>query len=152
MSRGGDPERLDDTLDRVLAGLVIRADDAAQEITEEWCATARWREVVRVLCRHRARGGRLGDIIAAGEVLDEAHIPLPRTTAAEAVLAADEAGPPVWVGARARERLVRLTLRRLARSFESVSRADLDVIPRNLERLDAILIRVLRDLCARVAA
>jgi hypothetical protein len=115
----------DPVLDVVLAGLIVRDDPAAVEIDESWLEQPRWVGVVRVLRRHQIRGGALGNLIVAGAVLDAAGIAFPRTTAAEAVLAADEAAPAAWLIPLARSRALQLRVRQLARLLADTSSKDL---------------------------
>jgi hypothetical protein len=100
-------------LDAALAGLVVLEHSAASAVDATWCERPRWTRVVRELRRHQAQGGSLGDVIAAGAVLEAAAIDFPRATAAEAVIAASEAAPAPQVVAVARARWLRLRLRRL---------------------------------------
>ena len=122
----------DEELDLVLLGLLILEDPRAAEVTEEWFDSPRWRGAACILLRHRRQGGRLGDLIVAGDVLRRAHCDLllcavepgadpnhhrhsgfdfPRTAAAEAVCAvADCASPPVAL-AEARRRGYRRVVR-----------------------------------------
>ena len=125
-----DLEHIGGILDSVLVGFIARADPAVRDVTDEWCESPRWREAARALCRHRDTGGRLGDIVAAGEVLEVAGIYLPHTTAAEAACAAFEAVPAQYVVERARDRLWRLRLHRLSRLLEVTSQADAGALPR----------------------
>src|SRR5262245_15720181 len=99
-------ERAAFTLDAALLGFVIAEHATARDVTPEWFRAPRWQHAAHALVRHRDTGGQLGDIIVAGAVLDAAGVPFPRSTAAEAVIAAQEAVPAVWL-IRARERLVR---------------------------------------------
>jgi hypothetical protein len=101
-------------LDAVLMGLVIIEDPKATAVESDWFESPRWQRSARVLLRHRAAGGPLGDMIRAGEVLQAAGIDMPWTTAAEAVCATVEAAPTSAILRQAQERLPRLRLRRLA--------------------------------------
>jgi hypothetical protein len=125
-------------LDAVLVGAVILEDPRTAEITEAWLAAPVWREALRILRGAQQRGHRLGTLRVAGDVLARAHcdrllcdvpppgheadypvpecpheggsgIWLPRTLAAEAVVAATEV-PLAAVLADARRRLVVLEL------------------------------------------
>jgi hypothetical protein len=108
-------------LDATLVGLLIVEHPAAAVVTPAWCATARWQHVTRILCRHRQDGGRLGDLLTAARVLDHAGMDLPGTTAADALVAADEAVPAPYVIRAARERLLRLQTRRVARLLDTAA-------------------------------
>jgi len=98
-------------LDAVLMGLVIIEDPNAAAVEIDWFESPRWQRGARVLLRHRAAGGPLGDMIRAGEVLQAAGVDMPWTTAAEAVCATVEAAPTSAILRQAQERL---RLRRLA--------------------------------------
>jgi hypothetical protein len=124
----------DATLDAVLTGLIVLEHPAATEIDDSWLEAPRWTWAVRVLRRHQARGGTLGDLIVAGAVLEAAGVDLPKTTAAEAVLAADLAAPAPWLIERARERALRLRVRRLASLLLDFSRKSVPAIGRALDR------------------
>jgi hypothetical protein len=123
----------DPALDVVLAGLIVLEHPAAAEIDESWLEAPRWARVVRALRTHQAGGGALGDLIVAGAVLDAADIRFPKTTAADAVLAADLAAPAPWIIARARERALQLRVRRLAWLLAAFSSKDLRAIGQAIE-------------------
>lgn len=134
-------------LDAVLVGLLILEHPLAAEVTDEWCATPRWREAASILLRHRRRGGQLGDLIVAGEVLRRAHcdlmlcdvgpepeadhashsgFDLPWTTAGDAVCAVADCASPTVALAEARKRLPILQLCRLVRLFGTLTAASLE--------------------------
>jgi hypothetical protein len=142
-------------------GILILEDPRASELTEEWLVTPRWREVASILFRHRCRGGRLGDLIVAGDVLRRAHcdlllcddcepgaapdsprhssVDLPWTTVADAVCAVADCASPTVAIADARRRLPLLQLRRLVRLFETLTAASLESVYRALPAVrDAI--------------
>jgi hypothetical protein len=133
-------------LDAVLVGLVILEEPLASELTDEWIATPRWRESASILLRHQRRGGQLGNLIVAGEVLRRAHcdlllcdiesgadphdlrhsgFDLPWTAAADAVCAVADCPSPTVALAEARRRVPILQLRRLVRLFETLTTASL---------------------------
>ena len=78
-------------LDAVLVGLVILEHPAAATVAGDRFESPRWQHVARVLLRHRGAGRRLGEMVAAGDVLGIAGIDFAKTLAAEAVLATLEA-------------------------------------------------------------
>jgi hypothetical protein len=123
----------DATLDATLTGLVVLEHPAAAEIDETWLEAPRWAGVVRVLRTHQARGGTLGDLIVAGDVLDKAGIAFPKTTAAEAALATLDAAPAPYVVARGRERAFRLRVHRLARILDTIARLGIEQMPLYLD-------------------
>src|SRR5262249_33191567 len=130
-------------LDAVLMGLVILEDPTAATIDADWFETPRWQRCARVLVRHRRAGRPLGDMLVASGVLEIAGIDFARTMAAEAVLAASEGARARAILRQARERLLRLRLRRLARRLQTIAAADVDVIPRHAARLRDELSRVI---------
>jgi hypothetical protein len=147
-------------LDAALVGLAILDEPIAHELTEEWIATPHWREAASILLRHRRRGGRLGNLIVAGEVLRRAHCDLllcdvdpgadpnhprhsgfdfPWTTAAEAACAVADCASPTVALTEAGQRLPLLQLRRLVQLFETLTTASLAGVYAALPRVrDAI--------------
>jgi hypothetical protein len=108
-----------DELDPALAGVIIREDPAAADVTEEWFLALSWQTAARILLRHRAGGGTLGDLFAAGAVLELNNLPghlLPKTMVAMALCAAANV-PAAGVLAAARRRVVFLELARLRRQL-----------------------------------
>jgi hypothetical protein len=77
----------------------------------------------------------LGDLIVAGAALATAGVAFPKTTAAEAVLAATDVTVPAPLIARARERALRLRVRRLASLLTVFSGKDVHAIGRALEHV-----------------
>jgi hypothetical protein len=132
----------DDEFDATLVGLIALDDPRARDVDESWIAAPRWREAARALLAHRRRGGALGDLLTTADVLvNETVLYLPRTTAADAVLAAHDLVVDVPTFLReARVRAVRLQLHRAAFVIEMIAGVtDPDVIPQHVERVRADL-------------
>lgn len=131
-------------LDAAVVGLIGLDHPAARDCDETWLEEPRWREAARALCAHRRSGGRLGDLHVAARALEQ-HAPgmhLPQTTAAEAIIAVDEAASAAVVVSQARDRRWRLQLRRLARFLETASHADAVALPRVVDIAQQVLSEV----------
>lgn len=143
----------DDQVDPALAGLIALDRLEAQELDETWFATARWREVARVLLAHRRHDGKLGDLLTATDVLvADTTLYCPRTCAADAILAALDARPICRFIERARERAIRLRLQRAARALDTIAVADRAIIPAHIARVQKHLSAVEAGLGARSPA
>jgi len=121
VARPPDGFNLPPGLDAALLGYVILGDLATADVTGEWFEAPQWQRAARALLKHRAQGGTLGDLITAGRVLTENQIDFGMTLAAEAVMATSEVANAQVIVDRARRRLPRLRLRRLAKLLEVTS-------------------------------
>jgi hypothetical protein len=136
----------DEAIDAALVGLVALQDPLAVDVDETWIQAPRWREAARALLAHRCRGGELGDLLlASGVLVESTSIFLPRTAAADCILAAlDLVDVPTFVK-RARERAVRLRVRRAAQALETIACAESDVIAPHVQRVRDDLARIAVD-------
>jgi hypothetical protein len=137
------PGEHDDDVDAALVGLIALEDPLARLVDEGWIRGAPWREAARALLAHRRRGGELGDLLTTATVLvEKTTLYAPNTMAADAILMALEARPVCRFMEHARRRAIRLRLQRAARALDTIAVADVDVIPRHIERVRDDLDRI----------